>query len=45
MVKAFATEMAWEVVDRAMQALGAMGMTLELPLPADGGEASHHAHL
>jgi acyl-CoA dehydrogenase len=32
MVKAFATEMAWEVVDRAMQALGAMGMTLELPL-------------
>lgn len=32
MVKAFATEMAWEIVDRAMQALGAMGMTLELPL-------------
>ena len=32
MVKAFATEMAYEVVDHAMQALGAMGMTLELPL-------------
>ncbi|WP_419807567.1 acyl-CoA dehydrogenase family protein [Sphingomonas sp.] len=32
MVKAFATEMAWEVVDRAMQCLGAMGMTRELPL-------------
>ncbi len=32
MVKAFACEMAWEVVDRAMQALGALGMTLEMPL-------------
>ena len=32
MVKAFATEMAWETVDRAMQAFGAMGMTKELPL-------------
>jgi acyl-CoA dehydrogenase len=32
MVKAFATEMAWEVVDRAMQTFGAMGMTKELPL-------------
>ncbi|MHB8529290.1 MAG: acyl-CoA dehydrogenase family protein [Caulobacteraceae bacterium] len=32
MIKAFATEMAWEVVDRAMQAHGAMGMTKELPL-------------
>lgn len=32
MIKAFATEMAYEVVDRAMQCLGAMGMTLELPL-------------
>ncbi|MBA3811607.1 MAG: acyl-CoA dehydrogenase [Caulobacteraceae bacterium] len=32
MIKAFATEMAWEVVDRAMQAFGAMGMTKELPL-------------
>ena len=32
MVKVFATEMAWEVVDRAMQVFGAMGMTKELPL-------------
>ena len=32
MIKAFATEMAWEVVDRAMQCLGATGMTRELPL-------------
>jgi acyl-CoA dehydrogenase len=32
MVKAFATEMAWETVDRTMQAFGAMGMTKELPL-------------
>jgi acyl-CoA dehydrogenase len=32
MVKAFATEMAWTVVDRAMQAFGAMGMTKEMPL-------------
>ena len=32
MVKAYATEMAWTVVDRAMQCLGAMGMTRELPL-------------
>jgi acyl-CoA dehydrogenase len=32
MIKAFATEMAWEVVDRAMQCFGAMGMTKELPL-------------
>lgn len=32
MVKAYATEMAWEVVDRAMQTFGAMGMTKELPL-------------
>jgi acyl-CoA dehydrogenase len=31
-IKAFATEMAWETVDRAMQAFGAMGMTKELPL-------------
>ena len=33
MIKAYATEMAWDVVDHAMQALGAMGMTRELPLP------------
>ncbi len=32
MVKAFATEMAWEVLDHAMQVFGAMGMTRELPL-------------
>ncbi len=32
MIKAFATEMAYEVVDRAMQAHGAMGMTKEMPL-------------
>ncbi len=32
MIKAFATEMAWNVVDNAMQTFGAMGMTKELPL-------------
>ena len=32
MIKAYATEMAWEVVDRAMQTFGAMGMTKETPL-------------
>ena len=32
MVKAFATEMAWEITDKAMQLYGAMGMTKELPL-------------
>lgn len=32
MIKAFATEMAWEVIDHAMQTFGAMGMTKELPL-------------
>ena len=32
MVKAYATEMAWEIIDQAMQAHGAMGMTKELPL-------------
>jgi acyl-CoA dehydrogenase len=32
MIKSFATEMAWEVVDHVMQAFGAMGMTKELPL-------------
>jgi acyl-CoA dehydrogenase len=32
MIKAFATEMAWTVVDHAMQTFGAMGMTKELPL-------------
>ncbi len=32
MVKVFATEMAWEVIDHAMQCFGAMGMTKEMPL-------------
>ena len=32
MIKVFATEMAQEVMDNAMQAFGAMGMTKELPL-------------
>lgn len=32
MIKAFCTEMAWDVIDRAMQTFGAMGMTKELPL-------------
>jgi acyl-CoA dehydrogenase len=32
MIKVFGTEMATEVVDNAMQAFGAMGMTKELPL-------------
>ena len=32
MVKVFATEMAWEVIDNAMQCFGAMGVSKELPL-------------
>jgi len=32
MIKAYATEMAYGVVDHAMQTFGAMGMTRELPL-------------
>ncbi|MET0294677.1 MAG: acyl-CoA dehydrogenase family protein [Phenylobacterium sp.] len=32
MIKAFATEMAYTVVDHAMQMFGGMGMTKELPL-------------
>jgi len=32
MIKWYATEMAYEVVDNVMQAFGAMGMTKELPL-------------
>jgi len=32
MLKVFATEMATEIIDRAMQAFGAMGMTKEWPL-------------
>ena len=32
MIKVFATEMATDILDKAMQAFGAMGMTKELPL-------------
>ena len=32
MIKVFSTEMATEILDNAMQAFGAMGMTKELPL-------------
>lgn len=32
MIKVYATEMATEVIDNAMQSFGAMGMTKELPL-------------
>ena len=32
MIKAYCTEMAYEVVDHAMQCFGAMGVTRELPL-------------
>jgi alkylation response protein AidB-like acyl-CoA dehydrogenase len=32
MIKVFSTEMATEILDQAMQACGAMGMTKELPL-------------
>lgn len=32
MCKVYATEMAWEIVDNAMQTYGAMGMTKEMPL-------------
>ncbi len=32
MIKSYAMEMAWEVVDHAMQCFGAMGMTREMPL-------------
>jgi alkylation response protein AidB-like acyl-CoA dehydrogenase len=32
MIKSFALEMAWEVVDHATQCFGAMGVTRELPL-------------
>jgi acyl-CoA dehydrogenase len=39
MIKAYATEMAWEVVDRAMQTFGAMGMTKELPLQQMANES------
>lgn len=39
MVKVFATEMATSVIDHAMQAYGAMGMTKELPLQQMASEA------
>ena len=32
MIKVYATEMATRVLDQAMQAFGAMGVTKELPL-------------
>ena len=32
MIKVFATETAWDVIDHTMQAFGGMGMTKELPL-------------
>lgn len=32
MLKVYATETAWEVIDNAMQGFGAMGITKELPL-------------
>ena len=32
MIKVFATEMAWEIIDHAMQCFGAMGMTKDMPL-------------
>jgi len=32
MVKVFATETAWEVIDHAMQMFEAMGMSKEMPL-------------
>ena len=32
MIKSFALETAWEVLDHAMQCFGAMGMTREMPL-------------
>jgi len=32
MIKVYATEMAWDTLDKAMQTFGAMGMTKEMPL-------------
>ena len=32
MIKLMGTELAWDTIDKAMQAFGAMGMTKELPL-------------
>jgi acyl-CoA dehydrogenase len=38
MVKVYATEMAWEILDNAMQVFGAMGMTKDLPLQLLAGQ-------
>jgi len=32
MIKVFATELAWDIIDKAMQVFGAMGMAKEIPL-------------
>ena len=45
MIKVFATEMASEVVDHAMQTFGAMGVTKELPLQLLAQKAARHADL
>lgn len=37
MVKVFATEMAWDVVDKAMQIFGGMGVSKEMPLQLMAG--------
>ena len=34
MIKVYATELAYEACDHAMQTLGALGMTTEIPLNA-----------
>ena len=39
MVKVYATEMAWEIIDHAMQTLGAMGVTKEMPLQLMAAQA------
>jgi acyl-CoA dehydrogenase len=39
MIKVYATEMAWEIIDNAMQCFGAMGMTKEIPLQLMAGLA------
>ena len=37
MLKVFATEMAWDIIDKAMQTFGAMCMTKEVPLQLMAG--------
>ncbi len=39
MIKSYATEMSWEVIDHVMQGFGAMGMTKELPLQQMAADA------